>query len=156
LRGTHAILFVCLGNICRSPLALWVVRDLARERGVLDRLSLDSCGTGSWHAGGPADPRSMMIAQAHGHETSHVARQLGTSDGERFDLLLAMDISNARTMIARGVPEAKVRRFREFDPLAVASGDLDVPDPYHGGDEGFRDVYAMIRRAADGLLDTLA
>lgn len=152
----HALLFVCLGNICRSPLALWIVRDMARDRGVLDRLTLDSCGTGAWHAGGPADSRSIMIAQAHGHETSHIARQFDANADGRFDLLLAMDQSNVRTMVSRGAPPAKVRRFREFDPLALESGDLDVPDPYHGGDEGFRDVYAMIRRAAAGLLDHLA
>ncbi len=149
----HAFLFVCLGNICRSPLALWVVRDLARERGMLDRLTLDSCGTGAWHAGGPADSRSIMIAQAHGHDTDHVARQFEAHADARFDLLLAMDQTNARTMIARGASPRKVKRFREFDPLAVKANDLDVPDPYHGGDEGFRDVYAMIRRAANGLLD---
>lgn len=155
-RADRSLLFVCLGNICRSPLALWVVRDLARERGMLPRLTLDSCGTGAWHAGGPADPRSVMIAQAHGHETSHVARQFSTQADARFDLILAMDQSNVRTLVSRGAPPEKVRRFREFDPLALESGDLDVPDPYHGGDEGFRDVYAMIRRASAGLLDHLA
>jgi protein-tyrosine phosphatase len=147
---------VCLGNICRSPLARWVVRDLAARRGMTARVSVDSCGTGAWHVGGPADPRSVQIALRYGHDTAHVARQFDCADdADRFHLLLAMDSSNARTMIERGAPREKVRLFRSFDATAVEADDLEVPDPYYGGDEGFQRVYDMITRAGEGLLDAV-
>lgn len=157
----QALLFVCLGNICRSPLARVIFEHQARERAVRDRFLIDSCGTGHWHAGGPADPRSVMVAAKNGITLEHVARQVNDDDFERFDLLLAMDQRNRSDLIDLGAPREKVKLFRSFDvTLAdiVARGDdhlLDVPDPYYGGHDGFDKVYGMLWRASEGLLDNL-
>ena len=160
------LLFVCLGNICRSPMAEGIFIHLARERGVLDRLEADSCGLGGWHVGDRADPRARATAAKYGVDLPSRARQFDpSSDPPRFDLVLAMDASNARGLIDRGTAEAKVRLMRSFDPTLRdlvdengrprAGADLDVPDPYYGADGGFDRVYAMLVRACAGLLDTL-
>lgn len=151
------VLFVCLGNICRSPMARWVMIDLARERGVLDHLRIDSCGTGDWHSGEPADPRSAACAARHGLSTDHVARQFSVHDGEQFEHILVMDRSNMRDVLAMGAPKPKVRLLRSFDPTLIDAHerDMEVPDPYYGGEQGFEHMYQMIRRACNGLLDTL-
>ncbi|MBU6412665.1 MAG: low molecular weight phosphotyrosine protein phosphatase [Planctomycetes bacterium] len=152
-----SVLFVCLGNICRSPMARWVMIDLARDRGVLQRLDIDSCGTGDWHSGEPADPRSATCAARNGLKTDHVARQFARDDGERFEYILVMDRSNQRDVLAMGAPKHKVRLLRSFDPLLIDAHEreLEVPDPYYGGEQGFEQMYQMIRRACNGLLDTL-
>ncbi len=151
------VLFVCLGNICRSPMARWVMIDLARERGVLDQLRIDSCGTGDWHSGEPADPRSAACAARHGLSTDHAARQFSVHDGEQFEHILVMDRSNMRDVLAMGAPKPKVRLLRSFDPTLIDAHerDMEVPDPYYGGEQGFEHMYQMIRRACNGLLDTL-
>jgi protein-tyrosine phosphatase len=149
---------VCLGNICRSPLALAVVDHHARGRGVRERIDLDSCGTGGWHAGDGADPRTIEIAARHGLELRHTARQVRPMvDFERFTLLLAMDRKNRRDLLAMGAPAAKVRLMRSFDPAHAQAGEdaPDVPDPYYGGEDGFEHVYQMLDRSARGLLDRL-
>jgi protein-tyrosine-phosphatase len=157
-----ALLFVCLGNICRSPLALVIFEHQARERGVRERFIVDSCGTSDFHAGGPADPRSIMVAAKNGIELEHAARQVCDDDIERFDLLLAMDQRNESDLIDLGFPRDRVKLFRSFDRTladAVARGDnhlLEVPDPYYGGHDGFDKVYAMLWRASEGLLDSIA
>jgi protein-tyrosine phosphatase len=147
------ILFVCLGNICRSPLAKWIVQDLVSKRGLSDAVEIDSCGTGSWHIGEPADPRATMTGRAKGLDTKHRARQLCRDDFERFDVIVVMDRSNQRNVLAAGAPAEKVRLMRSFDP--TSGDDLDVPDPYYGGDEGFENVYRMLVRAAEGLLEEI-
>jgi len=152
----HKLLFVCLGNICRSPLAEGIFIHLAREADQLHRFEIDSAGTGGWHAGNPADPRSIQIAAANGVELPSRARQYDASDDpERFTLILAMDRQNERDLLDLGTPREKVRLMRSFDPeLAGAKGStLDVPDPYYGGDDGFRTVYEMLDRACRGLLE---
>lgn len=148
------VLFLCLGNICRSPLAEGIFIHRAAERGVIDRFLVDSAGTGGWHAGERPDPRSVAVARRHGVDLPGRARKLvGDEDGQRFELVLAMDAQNARDAVEMGVPASRVRLMRSFDPTADAGA--EVPDPYYGGDRGFDDVYDMLVRACDGLLDEL-
>ena len=154
-----SLLFVCLGNICRSPLAKGIFLHQARTRGVLDRFVIDSCGTGHWHAGGPADPRTIAVAIQNGVRFDHVARQVDPdADFARFDLLLAMDRKNHRDLLAMGASPSRVVLFRSFDATLAHESPrghadhLDVPDPYHGGDGGFQVVYDMLWRASEGLL----
>jgi len=153
-----AVNFVCLGNICRSPLAKAIFIHQAKQRGVLDTLRIDSCGTGSWHVGGPADPRSIMVAEKHGVELDHVARCVCSDDFESFDLLLAMDLNNRAELLRRGAPAERVRLMRSFDPTLKGrpEHELIVPDPYTGNDDGFQRVYEMLWRACDGLHEHIA
>lgn len=158
------MLFVCLGNICRSPMAEGIFIHLAGRRGVLDQFEIDSCGLGGWHVGNRADPRARATAAKNGVDLPSCARKFDPkSDPERFDLLLAMDASNARGLIDRGTPPEKVRLMRSFDPALRDKLDergwpkpgveIDVPDPYYGADGGFDQVYAMLVRACEGLLN---
>lgn len=152
------VLFVCLGNICRSPLARLVFTDLVERQALLHQFDIDSCGTGAWHVGEGADPRSCSIARRHGLELRHVARQLDPgSDFDRFEWLIAMDRNNARHMLAAGAPERKVHLLRSFDPALEARPDheLEVPDPYHWPGDGFEEVFQMIQGASRGLLARL-
>jgi protein-tyrosine phosphatase len=152
------ILFVCMGNICRSPTAEGVLRRLVRDQGLEDRIEIDSAGTGDWHVGDPPDERATAAARRRDIELDGAARQFEPADFDRFDLILAMDARNRRELLAM-VPgddaRAKVRLFREFDPASPVDGDLDVPDPYYGGDDGFERVLDMVDAAARGLLDEL-
>ena len=148
------ILFVCMGNICRSPTAEGVMRRLVEEEG-LD-IEIDSAGTGGWHAGEPPDERATLAARRRGVTLEGAARQVTADDYRRFDLLIALDRSNLRELIARAPDEdaaERVRLLREFDP--AAAGDLDVPDPYYGGDRGFETVLDMVEAACRGLIDEL-
>lgn len=152
------ILFVCLGNICRSPLAKTVFVHQAKARGVFDRFDIDSCGLGSWHIGGPADPRTIDVAREYGLAVEHVARQFNPyEDPIRFPWIIAMDRQNVSGLLARGADPTRVRLMRSFDPTLAGKPDdlLEVPDPYTGGPEGFREIYRMIDRACAGLLVTL-
>jgi protein-tyrosine phosphatase len=151
-----SILFVCLGNICRSPLAEGVLRHLARERGLEGRLHIDSAGTGAWHVGNPPDPRSAEVAARHGIRLESRARQVKPGDAASFDLILAMDRSNLRDLshlfdAESGEQVGRLRLFREFDP--DVAGPADVPDPYYGGPDGFDVVHAMVERTCRSLLD---
>lgn len=151
-----SILFVCLGNICRSPLAEGVFRHLARERGLDGRLRIDSAGTGAWHVGNPPDPRSTEVAARHGIRLESRARQVESGDAERFDLILAMDRTNLRDLselFDEGAEErvGRLRLFRDFDPHVAEAA--DVPDPYYGGPDGFEVVHAMVERTCRALLD---
>lgn len=150
------VLFVCLGNICRSPLAEGIFLDKIEQRQIRHRFVVDSCGTGSWHAGESADPRAKEVAARHGIHLPSVARQVDPNhDFERFDLLLAMDRSNHNKLLKLGANSDRVRMMREFDPKARDSQDLDVPDPYYGEGDGFKRVYDMLDAACDGLIDHL-
>lgn len=153
-----ALLFLCLGNICRSPLAEGIFIHRATARGVADRFRIDSAGTGGWHAGNRPDPRSIAVARKHGVELPGRARKLAAdSDGVAFELILAMDRQNAIDAIDAGIPPERVRLMRSFDLTAdpASQSDAEVPDPYYGGDGGFDEVYDMLVRACDGLLDAL-
>jgi protein-tyrosine phosphatase len=150
------ILFVCMGNICRSPTAEGVMRRLVDEAGLADSISVESAGTGGWHAGEPPDERATLAARRRGVRLQGAARQVRPRDFRDFDLLIAMDRANLRELLAIAPDEEaaeKVRLLREFDPSS--SGDLDVPDPYYGGDRGFETVLDMVEAACRGLLDEL-
>ncbi|HKE80214.1 MAG TPA: low molecular weight protein-tyrosine-phosphatase [Solirubrobacteraceae bacterium] len=150
------ILFVCMGNICRSPTAEGVMRVLVREQGLDGRIELDSAGTGNWHAGDPPDERAVAAARGRGIELDGAARQVTTGDFDRFDLIVAMDRDNERALLALAPDDAaraKVRLLREFDPASVAAGELDVPDPYYGGPRGFERVLDIVTAGSRGLLD---
>ncbi len=152
-RPPASILFVCLGNICRSPLAEGVFRSVIESRGVAN-VFVDSAGTGCWHQGSKPDPRSIAIAARHGIDITHQkARKIKLEDFERFDLILGMDRSNTQDLEALAPAPAKdrVHLFLEF-----ANGRTsEVPDPYYGGPDGFADVYRMIRNASEALADRL-
>ena len=152
------ILFVCLGNICRSPTAEGVMRHVLREEGLEDRLEIDSAGTGGWHVGAPPDERATAAARDRSIVLEGSARKFAAGDWDEFDLILAMDEDNRRDLLAVAPDDdarAKVRMLREFDPASDGAGDLDVPDPYYGGDEGFEHVLDLVEAATRGLIDDL-
>lgn len=157
----RSILFVCLGNICRSPLAEGVFRDVLIERGLAHRFLVDSAGTGGWHTGSAPDPRSVAIAASHGVDISdRQARKVVPDDFARFDLILGMDRSNVEALRA-AAPEDTRGRIRLFTDFAGAEETVrlpanDVPDPYYGGADGFAVVYRMIREASERLVEKLA
>jgi protein-tyrosine phosphatase len=148
------ILFVCLGNICRSPTAEAVMRGLVAERGLEDQMEVESAGTGSWHLGEPPDPRAVEAAAERGVELTGAARQVDESDFERFDLLIAMDRSNHDALLALA-PDTqareRVRLLREFGD----DHNADVPDPYYGGPDGFAEVLEIVERCCTALLDDI-
>jgi len=150
-----SVLFVCLGNICRSPLAEGIFTDLVEQRGLSDRFHIDSCGTGSWHVGKAPDPRSVLVASKYGLDISHLrARQFDADrDPHAFDWLIPMDRQNHEDIVEMGTPSEKAPLMRSFDPTLESP--LDVPDPYYGGDDGFDKVYTMLTRACDGMLTHL-
>lgn len=145
---THLV-FVCSGNICRSPMAELVFRAKLDESGI-DDVRVTSAGTGPWHAGEPADKRARATLKAHGYPSEHVASEVSDED-LHADLLLAADEGHAEFLRARVDDPAKVRLLRSFDPSAPEGA--EVPDPYYGGDDGFEDVLGMIERSVPGLLD---
>ncbi|HEY6656009.1 MAG TPA: low molecular weight protein-tyrosine-phosphatase [Methyloceanibacter sp.] len=154
--ATHRILFVCLGNICRSPMAEGVFRRVAEEEGLIDRFEIDSAGLGDWHIGQAPDHRAQKAARSRGVDISdQSARQVVDEDFDRFDLLLVMDRSNYAELKARAPHEAraKIRPFLDFAPHV---GTRDVPDPFFGGAEGFDRALDLIEAAARGLLASLA
>jgi protein-tyrosine phosphatase len=149
------LLFVCLGNICRSPTGEGVMRHLVDEAGLKHRFEIDSAGTGSWHIGDEPDRRSVAAASARGIAIGGRARQVTGADFEHYDYILAADAYNFRDLQAiapTDEDEAKVHMLREFDPMATPD-DLDVPDPYYGGPSGFDDVIDLVEAACRGLLD---
>lgn len=152
------ILFVCMGNICRSPTAEGVMRHLVREAGLEDEIVIDSAGTGNWHAGDPPDKRATAAAAQRGIILEGAARQITVDDFEAFDYLLAADRDNLAGIRAIAPDEeaaAKARLLREFDPASAGAPDLDVPDPYYGGPQGFETVLDQIEAACRGLLDEI-
>lgn len=156
----HSLLFVCLGNICRSPLARAHFQHLVTQRGLAKQFTIDSCGTGHWHAGKGADPRTLLVAAQHGLTFDHTARQVDAdADVHQFDVFIAMDNRNKSDLIDLGVPRQRVRLLRSFDPALAHAPEhtLDVPDPYYGGQDGFEAMYEMIVASCEGLFsDALA
>jgi len=164
------VLFVCAGNICRSPTAEGVLRGLIAEAELHDEIEVESAGTGGWHVGDPPDPRSVAAAADRGVELSGAARQVDEADFEAFDLLVAMDRSN-RDALLRLAPDeearSRVRLLREWEPEppeTLSAPDakrrsrqdlFDVPDPYYGGAEGFAEVVEIVERNCRALLDDL-
>ena len=152
-----ALLCVCLGNICRSPLAKALLQHHASARGLAPVLTIDSCGTGSWHVGADADPRTHLIAAKHAVVLSHVARQVDEHSDHRFDLILPMDQRNLADLLDLGLPAERTMLFRRFDPSCAALPDhkIDVTDPYYGAHDGFQTVFDMLDAATQGLFDRL-
>jgi protein-tyrosine phosphatase len=154
VNGKVGVLFVCLGNICRSPLAEAVFRTEVERAGLGDRFEIDSAGTSDYHLGDSPDPRTVRTAAARGVRVAHAARQVAVSDFARFDYILAMDGANLRRvkgLAARADGDAHVALVRAFDPTAEEGA--EVPDPYFGGEHGFDDVQDLVERACRGLLE---
>ena len=151
------VLFVCLGNICRSPLAEGVFRDKVLAAGLDGIIDIDSAGTGAWHVGNPPDRRMMATAKRQGVDISaQRARQFVDTDLADFDHILAMDKSNLHDILFLDAGDDfghRVTLFRQWDP---EPGDYEVPDPYYGGDAGFEHVYEIVDRTAEALLKGLA
>ena len=147
------VLFVCLGNICRSPTAEGVFRQRVRAAGLEERIRIDSAGTADWHAGKQPDRRSCQAAARRGYDLAVLrARQVQVEDFHRFDLILAMDPDNLAHLRALRPADARA----ELDLLLRRFGlGQAVPDPYHGGEEGFEQVLDLIEQAADALLAEL-
>ena len=152
------ILFVCLGNICRSPTAEGVMRHVVREEGLEGSIEIDSAGTGGWHVGAPPDERATAAARKRSIVLEGAARRFAPGDFDTYDLILAMDEQNRRDLLALAPDDEgrrKVRLLREFDPNGEGTADLDVPDPYYGGDDGFERVLDLVESATRGLVDSL-
>ncbi|MEW2314125.1 low molecular weight protein-tyrosine-phosphatase [Streptomyces bauhiniae] len=152
----YRVCFVCTGNICRSPMAESVFRARVAEAGLDGLIEADSAGTGGWHEGDAADPRTVSVLDEHGYGTEHVARQFQPSWFGRLDLVIALDTGHLKALRRLAPTEEdarKVRLLRSYDPSAGA--DLEVPDPYYGGRDGFEECLEMVEAASAGLLDSV-
>ncbi|MBT5031346.1 MAG: low molecular weight phosphotyrosine protein phosphatase [Proteobacteria bacterium] len=148
-----SVLFVCLGNICRSPTAHAVFRSKVKEAGLQDQIVVDSAGTGSWHIGEPPDARSTEVAEQNGYDMSEIfARQVCTEDFDKFDYILAMDKEN-HNVLQRLKTESGSVILDYFMSFSKRTKRFDVPDPYFGTEGGFDHVLELIEGASDGLLD---
>ncbi len=151
-RETTKVLFVCLGNICRSPTAHGVFQAMVTDEGLAGQIHVDSCGTGEWHVGEAPDRRASSAARQRGYDLSTLrARQLCTEDFEQFDYILAMDHANLRDI--RALAPADYRgRIGLFLEYAHGQAEREVPDPYYGGADGFDHVLDLVEEASRGLL----
>lgn len=148
------ICFVCLGNICRSPLAEGVFQALINKEGLENQIIIHSAGTGNWHVGAAPDARMQATARNKGIHLASRGQQIQVGDIRRYDLILAMDQSNLEAIEYLCSPETaakKIRLFRSFDP--EVDGDLDVPDPYYGMDDGFEHVFQIVHRTCPPILE---
>ncbi len=151
---TSGILFVCMGNICRSPTGEGVMRHLVDAEGHGDQIKIDSAGTISYHEGQPADARMREHAQKRGYRLDSIARQVRHADFERFDLIIAMDQDNHDDLTCRA-PEAHLGKIRMLSDFLEGDWPVDVPDPYYGGAAGFERVLDMIEAACPNILKAL-
>jgi low molecular weight protein-tyrosine phosphatase len=155
---SYSIALVCLGNICRSPIAHVVLQRKLSAVATSRRIRVESSGTGDWHVGEPMDRRAATTLAAAGYDPSlHRARQVDPDLFSRNDAILVMDRSNLRDVQAlteSAEDQDRILMFRAFDP--VPDGDLDVPDPWYGGQAGFDDVLAIVERTSDVLVEALA
>jgi protein-tyrosine phosphatase len=150
---TYRVCFVCTGNICRSPMAESVFRARVAEAGLEDRVEADSAGTGGWHEGEGADPRTVAVLEEHGYESDHIARQFQPSWFARLDLVIALDTGHLKALRRLAPTEEDARKVRLLRSYAeTAADDLDVPDPYYGGLDGFEECLEMVEEASTGLL----
>ena len=147
------VLFVCLGNICRSPIAQGVFENVLRREGLEDEVSVDSAGTGTWHVGEPPDQRAQRSASSRGLDLStQRARRIAPEDCETFDYVLTMDEENYRAVASLCRGSAVVRPFLDFAKDAPES---EVPDPFYGGSEGFEHVLDLVEEASEGLIEDI-
>jgi protein-tyrosine phosphatase len=154
----YEVCLVCLGNICRSPMAEALIRAELTSAGLAGRVTVSSAGTGDWHIGKPMDGRALTELARRGYDGSaHRARQISAGWLDRFDLLVAMDHRNLRSLrdMAAGRPELtdRIRLLRSFDPAAPTGA--EVPDPYGGGPDDFAEVFDLVGAAARGLVEQL-
>ena len=150
------VLFVCLGNICRSPIAEATFRDLVEKRGLSHHIACDSAGTSNYHIGDLPDRRTRRNAESHGLILTHRCRQLVRADFEEFDYIVAMDYANFDTIQAkfsRDISNGQVFLLGKFDPEVTDGSVPAVPDPYYEDDSAFEDVYQMVRRCNEAFLD---
>lgn len=147
------VLFVCLGNICRSPSAENIMNHLVQQRQWADRVSCDSAGTASYHVGNPPDRRMAAAAQAFGITLKGQARQFEPADFERFDWILAMDRHNYRDILVMDVTKNHSHKVKMMCDFCRTHPDKEVPDPYYGGPEGFNYVIELLLDACEGFLD---
>lgn len=145
------ILFVCLGNICRSQMAQAIFQEKVNQAGLEKWIQIDSAGTSPWNQGKPIDQRAAAKLREHAVQTDHRARQITKEDFNQFDLILAMDNDNYETLLQLFGEDGKIRMFRSFDP----EGNGEVPDPYYGGEAGFDLVFAICDRTCEALLQSL-
>ncbi|MGC9498096.1 low molecular weight protein-tyrosine-phosphatase [Streptomyces sp. WG7] len=151
---TYRVCFVCTGNICRSPMAEAVFHARVADAGLDGLVEADSAGTDGWHEGEGADPRTMAVLEGSGYGLDHTARRFRPSWFSRLDLVIALDAGHLRALRHLAPTEqdaAKVRLLRSYDPAADRQ-DLDVPDPYYGGVDGFEECLEMVEAASTGLL----
>lgn len=156
--GHYRVAAVCLGNICRSPIADVVLTARFAEAGLADVVQVVSAGTAGYHVGGPMDPRSAQILTAHGYDaTRHRAQQFTPAWHDECDLVLVMDRANRRDVHPEAHTEAqgggRTFLFRDFDPVGTGG---EVPDPYYGGDDGFREVLEMVERTSERVVALVA
>lgn len=149
------VLFVCMGNICRSPTAHGVFRDLVQREGLIDLIEIDSAGTHAYHVGNGPDKRAQATADSRGIDLSDLrARQVDEDDFSHYDYVIAMDQENYISL-SRQCPDALVDRIYMFMDFAPQMRTREVPDPYYGGDQGFERVFDLVDAASAGLLDTV-
>jgi protein-tyrosine phosphatase len=154
----YRVALVCLGNICRSPMADVVLTDRLEAAGLDRAVEVVSAGTGGWHVGDPMDRRAAALLTAHGYDASrHRASQFDDGWFDDCDLVLAMDGDNLADLVAMhpGTADERLRMFRDFDPRSGGEHDRDVPDPYYGGDDGFEGVLTMVERTCAALVTAL-
>lgn len=148
------VLFVCSGNICRSPLAEAIFKHQAEEAGASARFTVDSAGTHDYHEGERADPRTRRVGERHGLQVTSLAREVRPSDFEGFDLIVAMDRGHRRELLSRSPPQHrhKIEMMRAYD---TPGSDPDVPDPYYGGFDGFERMHEILAVCCRNLLESL-
>ncbi|KAI8325711.1 LMWPc-domain-containing protein [Martensiomyces pterosporus] len=148
------VLFVCLGNICRSPMAEAVFAHIVKQRGLSDRFLIDSAGTAGYHVGERPDARSVATCKANGVPVNHHARQVMSSDFKKFDYVLCMDESNLHDL-QRKRPQGSKATAALFGTYSKEKGDRIIEDPYYGGQQGFEHNFEQVTRCSEGLLRSL-